>query len=256
MIIKTTRLHESNTNQIFKTHFINHFKDNLEEAEKYHYEELVKYSNSKYLYFEERYDKDEYLKKLKETFLRINDDEVKYVINHDQFTRLCDAAINGNFQNTVNIITNEIYMLRDKLFSDKALKKQEENCITLSDKTNKKKGVFDNLTDSSKGKQKAFKLFTGLRKEGKDDQHKKDPQATVAYQSAVVNNLCGNTGVTNNATFSAASNFKTPEERIGELNNQLAMETDSNKILYIVSQIANLVPDKERFMKTLLSKLK
>lgn len=242
MIIKTTRLHESIANQIFKTHFINYFKDNLEEAEKYHYEELVKYSNSKYLYFEERYDNGEYLKKLKETFLRINDDEVKYVINHDQFTRLCDAAISGNFQNTVNIITNEIYMLRNKL---------------LGDKTNRKKGVFDNLTDSSKGKQKAFKLFTSLRKEGEGDQQNKDSsQATVAYQTAVANNFNGNTGVTDQVVFSTASNFKTPEERIGELYNQLAMETDGNKILYIVSQIADLVPDKERFMKTLLSKLK
>lgn len=244
MIIKTTRLHESIANQIFKTHFINHFKDNLEEAENHHYEELVKYSNSKYLYFEEKYDKDEYLKNLKETFLRINDEEVKYVINHDQFTRLCDAAISGNFQNTVNIITNEIYMLRAKLLSDKALKKQEENCDTPRDKTDKKKG-----------KQKAF-LFAGLRKnvEGKNDQQKKESsQATVAFQP-VVNNLCGNTGVT--ATFSTASDFKTPEERIGELYNQLATESDRNKILCIVSQIANLVPDKERFMKTLLSKLK
>lgn len=259
MTIKTTRLHESIANQIFKTHFINHFKDNLEEVEKHHYEELVKYSNAKYLYFEEKYNKDEYLKKLKETFLRINDDEVKYVINHDQFTRLCDAAISGNFQNTVNIITNEIYTLRAKLLSDKALKNQEENCDTTSDKTNKKKGVFNNLTDAKKGKQKAFKLFTGLRKnvEGKDDQQKKDTsQATVAYQSAVVNNLYGNTEVTNNATFSTASDFKTPEGRIGELYNQLAMESDRNKILCIVNQIANLVPDKERFMKTLLSKLK
>lgn len=108
-------------------------------------------------------------------------------------------------------------------------------------------------------KKKAFLLFAGLRKKTEDkteEQQKKEDssQATVAYQQVVANNYNGNTGVT--ATFSTASDFKTPEERIGELYNQLAMESDRNKILCIISQIANLVPDKERFMKTLLSKLK
>ena len=255
MTIKTTRLHESITNQIFKTHFINYFKNNLEEMEKYHYEELVKYSNVKYLHFEERYDNNEYLKKLKETFLRINDNEVKYVINHDQFTRLCDAAINGNFQNAVDTITNEIYMLRNKLLSDNIPEKQKEINDIIDDK--------DPIEEHDKTtKKKAFKLFAGLMKDAEDgnedDQHKEESssEATVTYQQAVANNLYGNTGVTNQISFSPASDFRTVEERISELCTRLMMETDKNKVLYIANQIINLVPDKEAFKKALLSKLK
>ena len=111
-------------------------------------------------------------------------------------------------------------------------------------------------------KTKAFKLFAGLMKDAEggneDDQHKEESssEATVAYQPAVANNLYGNTGVTNQISFSPASEFRTVEERISELYTRLMMETDRNKILYIVNQIINLVPDKEAFKKTLLSKLK
>lgn len=111
-------------------------------------------------------------------------------------------------------------------------------------------------------KTKAFKLFAGLMKDAEsgneDDQPKEESssEATVAYQPAVANNLFGNTGVTNQISFSPASDFRTVEERISELFTRLMMETDRNKILYIVNQIINLVPDKEAFKKTLFSKLK
>ena len=134
-------------------------------------------------------------------------------------------------------------------------KKQNEDTVI------EKKSVFSKLKGGrEKNKQKAFKLFAGLMKnaEDEDDQHKEEPssEATVAYQPAVANNLYGNTGVTNQISFSPASDFRTVEERIIELYNKLMMETDRNKILYIVNQIINLVPDKEAFKKTLLSKLK
>lgn len=120
-----------------------------------------------------------------------------------------------------------------------------------------KKSVFGNLKgERNKTKKKAFRLFAGLRKETEDKTKEDSSQATVAYQPAVANNLYGNTGVTNQISFSPASDFKTPEERISELFTRLMMETDRNKILYIVNQIINLVPDKEAFKKTLLSKLK
>lgn len=136
-------------------------------------------------------------------------------------------------------------------------KKQNEDTVI------EKKSVFNKLKGGrEKNKQKAFKLFAGLMKDAEsgneDDQHKEESStdATVAYQPAVANNLFGNTGVTNQITFSPASDFRTVEERISELYNQLVMETDINKISYIANQIINLVPDKERFMKTLFSKLK
>lgn len=126
-----------------------------------------------------------------------------------------------------------------------------------------KKSVFNKLKGGrDKNKQKAFKLFAGLMKDAEsgneDNQHKEESstEATVAYQPAVVNNLYGNTGVTNQISFSPASDFRTVEERISELFTRLMMETDRNKILYIVNQIINLVPDKEAFKKTLFSKLK
>ena len=105
-------------------------------------------------------------------------------------------------------------------------------------------------------KKKAFKLFAGIRETTEDQTKEESSTATVAYQPAVANNLYGNTGVTNQISFSPASEFRTVEERISELFTRLMMETDRNKVLYIANQIINLVPDKERFMKTLLSKLK
>ena len=136
-------------------------------------------------------------------------------------------------------------------------KKQNEDVVI------KKKSVFNKLKGGrEKNKQKAFKLFAGLMKDAEggdeDNQHKEESssEATVAYQPAVANNLYGNTGVTNQISFSPASDFRTVEERISELFTRLMMETDRNKVLYIANQIINLVPDKERFMKTLLSKLK
>ena len=136
-------------------------------------------------------------------------------------------------------------------------KKQNEDTVI------EKKSVFSKLKGGrEKNKQKAFKLFAGLMKDAEggdeDDQHKEESSsdATVAYQPAVANNLYGNTGVTNQISFSPASEFRTVEERISELSTRLMMETDRNKILYIVNQIINLVPDKEAFKKALLSKLK
>lgn len=126
-----------------------------------------------------------------------------------------------------------------------------------------KKSVFHKLKGGrDKNKQKAFKLFAGLMKaaegENEDDQHKEESssEATITYQQAVANNLYGNTGVTNQISFSPASDFRTVEEKINELYARLVIETDRNKILYIANQIINLVPDKESFMKTLFSKLK
>jgi hypothetical protein len=136
-------------------------------------------------------------------------------------------------------------------------KKQNEDTVI------EKKSIFNKLKGGrEKNKQKAFKLFAGLMKDAEggdeDNQHKEESssEATVSYQPAVANNLFGNTGVTNQISFSPASEFRTVEERISELFTRLMMETDRNKILYIVNQIINLVPDKERFMKILLSKLK
>lgn len=136
-------------------------------------------------------------------------------------------------------------------------KKQNEDTVI------EKKSIFNKLKGGEeKNKQKAFKLFAGLMKDAEggdeDDQHKEESstEATVSYQPAVANNLFGNTGVTNQITFSPASEFRTVEERISELYTRLMMETDRNKIFYIANQIINLVPDKERFMKILLSKLK
>ena len=142
----------------------------------------------------------------------------------------------------------------------------DKNETTDSGKTdtNDNKSVFNKLTEEKPetNKTKAFKLFAGLMKDAEsgneDDQHKEEssPEATITYQQAVANNLYGNTGVTNQISFSPASDFRTVEERISELFTRLMMETDRDKILYIVNQIINLVPDKEAFKKTLFSKLK
>ena len=99
-------------------------------------------------------------------------------------------------------------------------------------------------------------MFAGIRKTTEDQSKEESSKATVAYQPSVANNLYGNTGVTNQITFSPATDFRTVEEKINELYARLVMETDRNKILYIAQQIINLVPDKESFMKTLFSKLK
>ena len=137
----------------------------------------------------------------------------------------------------------------------------KDTSVEEPQETNDNKSVFNKLKGGrDRSKKKAFKLFAGLMKnaEDEDDQHKEksSSEATVAYQPAVANNLYGNTGVTNQISFSPASEFRTVEERISELFTRLMMETDRNKILYIENQIINLVPDKEAFKKTLLSKLK
>ena len=136
-----------------------------------------------------------------------------------------------------------------ELKSDNNYERKEESNKSAEEKT-------------ETNKTKAFKLFAGLMKDAEggdeDNQHKEESssEATVAYQPAVANNLYGNTGVTNQISFSPASDFRTVEERISELFTRLMMETDRNKVLYIANQIINLVPDKEAFKKTLLSKLK
>lgn len=132
-----------------------------------------------------------------------------------------------------------------ELKSDNNYERKEESNKSAEEKT-------------ETNKTKAFKLFAGLMKDVEDNQLKEESstEATVAYQPAVANNLYGNTGVTNQISFSPASDFRTVEERISELYTRLMMETDRNKILYIVNQIINLVPDKEAFKKTLFSKLK
>lgn len=124
-----------------------------------------------------------------------------------------------------------------------------DNCVRREE-TNKTAEV-----KTETNKKKAFKLFAGIR--ATEDQPKEESsKATVAYQPSVANNLYGNTGVTNQITFSPATDFRTVEEKINELYARLVMETDRNKILYVANQIINLVPNKESFMKTLFSKLK
>ena len=159
-----------------------------------------------------------------------------------------DTAKTVNEQPVVNEVTNE---------------DAKDTSVEDPQDTNDNKSVFSKLKGGrDRSKKKAFKLFAGLMKDAEsvneDVQHKEESSldATVAYQPAVANNLYGNTGVTNQISFSPASEFRTVEERISELSTRLMMETDRNKILYIVNQIINLVPDKEAFKKTLLSKLK
>ena len=133
----------------------------------------------------------------------------------------------------------------------------DENKTPETGKIDVKKSVFGKLKEGGDtNKKKAFKLFAGIRKNADDQPKEESSEATVAYQPVVANNLYGNTGVTNQITFSPATDFRTVEEKINELYARLVMETDRNKILYIANQIINLVPDKESFMKTLLSKLK
>lgn len=133
----------------------------------------------------------------------------------------------------------------------------DENKTPETGKNDAKKSVFGKLKEGGDtNKKKAFKLFAGIRETTEDQSKEEASKATVAYQPSVANNLYGNTGVTNQITFSPATDFRTVEEKINELYTRLVMETDRNKILYIAQQIINLVPDKESFMKTLFSKLK
>lgn len=185
-------------------------------------------------YIDESYDR--YLKKC----------EYYENIPEDESDENCEKTVESPTKNTVDNIPDN-----------------NENKTTDPGKNDTNTTVSSNLKEErEKNKQKAFKLFAGLMKDAEggneDEQHKEESstEATVAYQPAVANNLYGNTGVTNQISFSPASEFRTVEERIIELYNKLMLETDRNKILYIVNQIINLVPDKEAFKKTLLSKLK
>ena len=250
--------HDDAADQIFNTHFISHFnEDNYEEISNHHYDDLVKYFNFNAArpWFNKEFNQEAYNKRIKEL---INDDEkLKYVISIDQFMRLCDAAINGNFQEIVNTITDEIYKVKNTLLNkEQNTSTNDSNKATVSNKNDEKTNVFNNLKGGrNTNKKKAFKLFAGIR--ANEDQPKEEfSKATVAYQPSVANNLYGNTGVTNQIVFSPATDFRTVEEKINELYARLVMETDKNKILYIANQIINLVPDKESFMKTLFSKLK
>ena len=133
----------------------------------------------------------------------------------------------------------------------------DENKTPETGKNGAKKSVFGKIKEGGDtNKKKAFKLFAGIRETAEDQPKEESSKATVAYQPSVANNLYGNTGVTNQITFSPATDFRTVEERIIELYNKLMMETDINKAIFIVNQIISLVPDKEHFKKTLLSKLK
>ena len=151
----------------------------------------------------------------------------------------CEKTVESPDKNTVNNVNDN-----------------DENKTPETGKNDAKKSVFGKLKEGvDTNKKKAFKLFADIRTT--EDQPKEESsEATVAYQPSVANNFYGNTGVTNQITFSPATDFRTVEEKINELYARLVMETDRNKILYIAQQIINLVPNKESFMKTLLSKLK
>ena len=252
------------------------------------YAEIEKYK--KYAYIDEL-DNYDIIKELIES---TPDENAKYNVSVSQLKRIADSINNETYFEVVKQITKEVIEFRNKILGtekDNTIEdsnaekldlnnhvddeeKSEEVVApaTLESDTNKKqnedtviekKSIFSKLKGGrEKNKQKAFKLFAGLMKDAEggneDDQHKEEPssEATVAYQPAVANNLYGNTGVTNQITFSPASDFRTVEEKINELYARLVMETDRNKIRYIVNQIINLVPDKEAFKKALLSKLK
>ena len=251
--------HDDAADQIFNTHFISHFnEDNYGEISNHHYDDLVKYFNFNAArpWFNKEFNQEAYNKRIKE--LANDDEKLKYVISIDQFMRLCDAAVNGNFQETVNTITDEIYKVKNTLLNkEQNTSANDSNKTTDSDKNDENTNVFNNLKGGrNTNKKKAFKLFAGIRKTTEDQPKEESSEATVAYQPSVANNFYGNTGVTNQITFSPATDFRTVEEKINELYARLVMETDRNKILYIAQQIINLVPNKESFMKTLLSKLK
>ena len=254
------------------------------------YAEIEKYK--KYAYIDELDNYDS----IKELIESTPNENAKYNVSVSQLKRIADSINNETYFEVVKQITKEVIEFRNKILGtekDNTIEDSDAEKLDLNDHvddeekseevvvpatletedssdTNKKqnedvviekKSVFSKLKGGrEKNKQKAFKLFAGLMKnaEDEDDQHKEESssEATVAYQPAVANNLYGNTGVTNQISFSPASEFRTVEERIIELYNKLMIETDRNKILYIVNQIINLVPDKEAFKKTLLSKLK
>ena len=253
------------------------------------YAEIEKYK--KYAYIDELDNYDS----IKELIESTPDENAKYNVSVSQLKRIADSINNETYFEVVKQITKEVIEFRNKILGiekDNTIEDSDAEKLDLNDHvdveekseevvapatletedsdTNKnqneddaveKKSIFSKLKGGrEKNKQKAFKLFAGLMKnaEDEDDQHKEESssEATVGYQPAVANNLYGNTGVTNQISFSPASDFRTVEERISELYNKLMMETDRNKILYIVNQIINLVPDKEAFKKTLLSKLK
>lgn len=166
--------------------------------------------------------------------------------SYDEYTKErenyenCEKTVESPYKNTVNNANDN-----------------DENKTPETGKNDAKKSVFGKLKEGGDtNKKKAFKLFAGIRKTAEDQPKEESSKATVAYQPAVANNLYGNTGVTNQITFSPATDFRTVEEKINELYARLVMETDRNKILYIANQIINLVPNKESFMKTLFSKLK
>ena len=253
------------------------------------YAEIEKYK--KYAYIDEL-DNYDIIKELIES---TPDENAKYNVSVSQLKRIADSINNETYFEVVKQITKEVIEFRNKMLGlekDNTIEDSNAEKLDLNnhvddeekseevvspatletedsdinkkqneDTVIEKKSVFSKLKGGrEKNKQKAFKLFAGLMKnaEDEDDQQKEESslEATVAYQPAVANNLYGNTGVTNQISFSPASEFRTVEERISELSTRLMMETDRNKILYIVNQIINLVPDKEAFKKTLLSKLK
>ena len=253
------------------------------------YAEIEKYK--KYAYIDELDNYDS----IKELIESTPDENAKYNVSVSQLKRIADSINDETYFEVVKQITKEVIEFRNKMLGtekDNTIEDSDAEKLDLNDHvdveekseevvapatleaeesdTNKKqnedtviekKSVFSKLKGGrEKNKQKAFKLFAGLMKsaEDEDDQNKEESssEATVAYQQAVANNLYGNTGVTNQISFSPASDFRTVEERISELFTRLMMETDRNKILYIVNQIINLVPDKEAFKKTLFSKLK
>ena len=253
------------------------------------YAEIEKYK--KYAYIDELDNYDS----IKELIESTPDENAKYNVSVSQLKRIADSINDETYFEVVKQITKEVIEFRNKMLGtekDNTIEDSDAEKLDLNDHvdveekseevvapatleaeesdTNKKqnedtviekKSVFSKLKGGrEKNKQKAFKLFAGLMKsaEDEDDQNKEESssEATVAYQQAVANNLYGNTGVTNQISFSPASDFRTVEERISELFTRLMMETDRNKIFYIVNQIINLVPDKEAFKKTLFSKLK
>lgn len=253
------------------------------------YAEIEKYK--KYAYIDELDNYDS----IKELIESTPDENAKYNVSVSQLKRIADSINNETYFEVVKQITKEVIEFRNKMLgTEKSNIIEDSNAEKLDlnnhvdeeekseevvapatleaedsdinkkqneDTVIEKKSVFSKLKGGrDRSKKKAFKLFAGLMKnaEDEDDQHKEEPssEATVAYQPAVANNLYGNTGVTNQISFSPASDFRTVEERISELFTRLMMETDRDKILYIVNQIINLVPDKEAFKKTLLSKLK
>ena len=178
--------------------------------------------------------------KFMETHSKCIDESYDEYIKERENYENCEKTVESPDKNTVNNANDN-----------------DENKTPETGKNDAKKSVFDKLKEGGDtNKKKAFKLFAGIRKNADDQPKEESSEATVAYQPAVANNLYGNTGVTNQITFSPATDFRTVEERINELFTRLILETDRNKILYIVNKIINLVPDKEAFKKTLLSKLK